>query len=208
MIIPPRSFDDVLSGGYKVITYKDSSNLQFLMLSPLGSAKRTYYEEKMRGDSSALYSSEQEMIKVVLREPKTLMWQPSMVAAGDKRLRALPILDYIDERGAFGYPKRSEFRHMFDYHLLKMKEYGIRERLSTNYEPESPLQIGIDDAEQLGYDALLFPMILLLAGGCGALLIMLLECFAKKCNALWYKETIKDGTLTDYNEVYNVEVEK
>ena len=168
-----------MSQDYKVITYKDSSNLQFLMLAPLGSAKRRYYDNKMRGDTSVLYSSEKDMIKIVLREPKTLMWQPSMVAAGDKRLRALPILDYIDERGAYGYPKLSEFRQMFDYHLLRLNEYGIKERLTTNYEPDAPLQIGIDDAETLGYDALLFPMMLLLVGGCGALIIVLLECFTK-----------------------------
>ena len=66
---------------------------------------------------------------------------------------------------------------MFDYHLLKIKESGIDERIVTNYAPDPHLQIGIAEAEQLGYDALLFPMILLLFGICGASILVTLEHF-------------------------------
>ena len=164
---------------YKIITYRDSSELQHLQFAPPRSARRTYYDSKMRGDPSVLYSSEQEMTKVVLREPKTLMWQPWMIAAGDKRLKALNIMDTVKTPGAYGYPKGSEFQRMFDYHLLKIKESGIDEKIVTTYAPDSPLQIGIAEAEQLGYDALLFPTALLLVGSCGALIIVIFERFTR-----------------------------
>ena len=101
------------------------------------------------------------MIKIVLKEPKTLMWLARMTAAGDQRLKALNIMDSVRVPAAYSYPKGSEFRKMFDYHLLKIKESGIDEKIVTNYAPDPPLQIGIAEAQQLGYDALLFPMILL-----------------------------------------------
>ena len=160
---------------YKVITLRDSGELQLLQFAPLGSARRTYYDSKMKGDPSALYSTEQELIEKVLKEPKTLMWAPWMTAARDQRLKDLDIMDSVRTPGAYCYPKGSEFRKIFDYHLLKIKESGIDEKIVTNYASDPPLQIGIDEAQQLGYDALLFPMILLLVGSCGALILVILE---------------------------------
>ena len=162
---------------YKVITQRDSGELQFLQFAPTGSARRTYYESKMRGDPSALYSTEQELINIVLKDPKALMWAARMTAVGDPRLKALNIMDSVRVPAAYAYPKGSEFRKMFDYHLLKIKEAGIDEKIVTNYAPDPPLQIGISEAEQLGYDALLFPMILLLFGICGAWILVSLEHF-------------------------------
>ena len=164
---------------YKVITFRDSGELQLLQFAPSGSSRRTYYDLKMNGDHSAIYSSEQEMIEIVLKEPKTLMWLPRMTAAGDHRLKALNIMDSVSVPGAYGYPKGSEFQKMFDYHLLKIKESGMDEKIVTNYAPDSPLQIGIADAEQLGYDFLLFPIVLLLIGSCGALILVIFECIIR-----------------------------
>ena len=103
-----------------------------------------------------------------------------MPAAGNQRLKALNIMDSVRASGAYGYPKESEFCKMFDYHLLKIKESGIDERIVTNYAPDPPLQIGIAEAEQLGYDALPFPMILLLFGIVGAWILLILEHFITK----------------------------
>ena len=162
---------------YKVITQRDSGELQFLQFAQTGSSRRAYYDSKMRGDPSALYSTEKELINIVLKEPKTLMWTARMTALGDARLKALNIMDSVRVPAAYAYPKGSEFRKMFDYHLLKIKEAGIDEKIVTNYAPDPPLQIGIAEAEQLGYDALLFPMILLLFGICGAWILVSLEHF-------------------------------
>ena len=92
---------------YKVITYADSSELQHLMFSPLGSGRRTYYENKMKGDPSALYLTDEELIGVLLEDPKTLMWGAGIMAAGDKRIKQLNILDKMTTPGAYAYPKVS-----------------------------------------------------------------------------------------------------
>ena len=175
-----------MAQGYKVITWRDSGELQKLQFAPIGSARRTYYDSKMKGDPSAFYSNEQEMFEIVLKEPKTLMWSGDMPAAGNQRLKALNIMDSVRASGAYGYPKGSEFCKMFDYHLLKIKESGIDERIVTNYAPDPPLQIGIAEAEQLGYDALPFPMILLLFGIVGAWILVILEHFITRvCVEFW-----------------------
>ena len=179
---------------YKVITYQDSAELQHLMFSQVGSGRRTYYETKMKEDPSALYVSELEMIPVILEEPKTLMWSPGLVAAGDERLKALNILDSVQLPGAYAYQKGSEFRRMFDYHLLRIKESGIRERIGTIYAPEPPLKIGVDEANQLGFDVLLFPAMVLSCGGFGGLLIMVFEFVLGKCG-LGPNKDVRLGTL-------------
>ena len=70
---------------------------------------------------------------------------------------------------------------MFDFHLLRIKERGIRSRIFLDYVPEPPLKIGVDEAQQLGFDVLLFPAMVLSFGGFGALLIMVLEHLIRMC---------------------------
>ena len=176
-----RSFDDVLAGDYKVITLDDSVDLQLLKFSIPGSAKRTYYETKMKDDPSALYESEQEMIQVILDDPKVLMWLVASSAAEDKRIKPLNILDSVTLPGAYAYPKGSEFRRMFNYHLMKIRESGIRMRIEGTYLPEPPLKIGVDEAQQLGYDVILLPTMILMFGGLGSWLIAVVECLLLKC---------------------------
>ena len=128
----------------------------------------------MRGDPSATdFNTAQELIDMTLSRPRTLMWDMSLLA--DKRMRALNILDSSISPGAFAYQKDSEFRGLFDYHLMKMKESGILDLINTDHLPEPPLVIGMTGANSLGYDNLIFPTIVLSFGGFGALIITVLE---------------------------------
>ena len=74
-----------------------------------GTAKRKYYDTKMNGDSSALFSSAQDMIEYMLSEPKVLMWTVRMLAAraGAERLEPLNIIDSSPAPHASAYPKGS-----------------------------------------------------------------------------------------------------
>ena len=101
-----------------------------------GTSKRKYYETKMKSDPFALFSSVKEMIKYMLSEPKVLMWTQANV--GDKRMKPLNIMDSVRSPGAFAYPKGSEFRRMFDFHLLKMKQSGVADKIALKYMPDPP----------------------------------------------------------------------
>ena len=69
---------------------------------------------------------------------------------------------------------------MFDYHLLKMKESGVVDKLLTRYMPDPPQTIGTPDAVPLGYDNLIFPALVLSFGTCGALAIVLMERLVRR----------------------------
>lgn len=64
---------------------------------------------------------------------------------------------------------------MFDFHLLKMKESGVVDKLMTRYKPDPPQTIGTPEAVRLGYDNLIFPALVLSFGTCGALAVVLVE---------------------------------
>ena len=98
-----------------------------------------------------------------------------MSLLADKRMRALNILDSSISPGALAFQKGSEFKGVINYHLMKMKEAGIFDRINLDYLPEPPLIIGTGEGNPLGYDNLIFPTIVLSFGGFGALIIMVLE---------------------------------
>ena len=171
-----RSFDDALARGYKVVTVGGSAWEDLLKLAPPGTSRRRYYDARMRGDPSTTnFYTPDEVIDMTLSEPKTLMWDTSFYVVADKRMRALNIIDSSISHAPFAFQKGSEFQSLFDYHLMKMKQSGIFERVNLEYTPDHPLTIGVTEADQLGYNNLLFPMIVLSFGGFGALIILLLE---------------------------------
>ena len=94
-----------MAGDFKVISIGDSGELQLLQFAKEGTAKRKYYDTKMKGDPSTLYSSAQDMIKYMLSEQKVLMWTHSTLAVGEERLDLLNIMDSIPTPEAWAYPK-------------------------------------------------------------------------------------------------------
>ena len=72
---------------------------------------------------------------------------------------------------------------MFDFHLLKMKESGVVDKLLTRYYPDPPQTFGVTDASPLGYDNLIFPALILSFGTCGALAVVLVERLVRSLGA-------------------------
>ena len=163
-----------MAKNYEVVLLGGSYWEDLLKLAPHGTSRRRYYDAKIRDNPSATdFETAQELIDRTLSSPRTVMWDMSLLA--DKRMKALNILDSSVSPGAFAYQKGSEFRGLFNYHLMKMKEAGILDIINSDYLPEPPLVIGVADANPLGYDNLIFPAIVLSFGGFGALIIMALE---------------------------------
>ena len=145
-----------------------------LKFAPLGTSRRRYYDAKMRDDPSTTdFETRKEMVNKLLSEPRTLMWDDSVSV--DRRMRALNIHDSSITHTSFTYQKGSEFRGIFDFHLMKMKQSGIFDRVMSRYLPDPLLAIGIAEANRLGYDNAIFPVIVLSFGSIGALLVLLVE---------------------------------
>ena len=151
-----------------------------LQFAEEGTARRKYYEARMKKDPSSLFPSAQAMIEHMLSEPKVLMWTVDWTSAGDERLKGtsisnvhifvailntsplsvacnwklghkiaifhlvippqsghemwmvpklLSILDSVPTPAAWAYPRGSELRRLFDFHLLKMKQSGVVDKV-------------------------------------------------------------------------------
>ena len=129
----------------------------------------------MRGYPSTRLKTQEEMIDVTLSEPKTLMWEASFYVAEDDRLKALNIIDSYMTHVPIAYQKDSEFHDLFDYHLMKMKQSGIFDKIMSSYLADPPLTIGISEANQLGYNNLVVPLFVLSFGCFGGIVILMLE---------------------------------
>ena len=164
-----------MANGYQIVTLKDSAWEDVLKLSPLGTPRRRYYDAKMRDYPSTRLKTQQDMIEVTLSEPKTLMWETGFYVAEDDRLKALSIRDSYMTHAPFAYQRDSEFHGLFNYHLLKMKQSGIFDKILSNYLPDPPITIGISEVKQLGYNNLVVPVIVLSFGCFGGLMILLVE---------------------------------
>ena len=64
---------------------------------------------------------------------------------------------------------------MFDFHLLKIKEAGVFDKILAKYYPDPPRAYGITEPVSLGYNNLIFPALVLSFGTCGALAIIFVE---------------------------------
>ena len=69
----------------------------------------------------------------------------------------------------------AEFQRMFDYHLIKMKQAGLMTKIADHYIPDPPLIVGMSEASQLGYNNLLFPIIVLSFGISSAIIMVIIE---------------------------------
>ena len=95
------------------------------------------------------------------------------------------------------HDNKPEFRRIFDYHLMKMEQAGIINKIIADYIPEPPLIIGMSEANQLGYDNLVFPMIVLSVGLTSALVILTTEKLGQFLRAKWAKFSNPEQVKTD-----------
>ena len=85
---------------------------------------------------------------------------------------------------AWAFQRQSELLPLFNYHIHKMKQSGIIDRLRQKYLDEKNLVTSetIVDTNVLGYDNVMFPFLAFLIGLCVALLQLGIEvlCIFKK----------------------------
>ena len=72
---------------------------------------------------------------------------------------------------------------------MKMEQAGIIDKITADYIPDPPLIIGMSEATELGYDNLVFPMIVLSVGITSALVILTTEELSRFLRQKWAKFT-------------------
>ena len=173
---PIRSFSDILdSSYYKVVTLSDSGEQIELQQSPLGSAKRTYYDTRMVGNPAAFVKNETDGLRAVLDRPGTLLFAAQTLAT-DTRFEALKLKDTFPVPVACAYPKGSQFRELFDHFLHKMLQGGTIHKLEKRFvaaKREGPDWAG--EGAALGYWNLVFPFLVLALGVASSLLLLIVE---------------------------------
>ncbi len=175
---PPRSsiksFDDLMRGGpfLQVITFPNSAESSLLEFARDGASMKAYWNAYMAGKKNAFLATTEAAVEHILNNPGTLFFGPHTIAAGDPRLVALDLSDSVRVGAGFTYPPDSEFRAMFDFHLLKLIQSGVVHNMQVKYFTPPPLTIGVQEAESVGYDNMLF-IFILLAFGIGVSFVML-----------------------------------
>jgi hypothetical protein len=79
-----RSFQDVIDGNFKVVTY-DGSSIEFLKSSNPLSAKFKYYNDNMDGNSNALVENLDQAKNILLEQENTLFYGEDLNFIDDDR---------------------------------------------------------------------------------------------------------------------------
>ena len=118
---------------------------------------------------------------------KTIFFTNAMPFMSDDRIATLEdIPERVSSYGSFALAKGSQFRQIFDYHLVKARQAGLLGVVMDKWlRGGKPKGQGAaagqgDEATPLGFDNLLF-MVLVVSGGAGlSVVVALLEWVHRK----------------------------
>ena len=126
---PIGSFQDVLDRGYQVTVTNSSASEELLKSSPKGSAISTVYLTTMRGNPKAYMKGGPYSLARLLKEPKTLYFSSAKRVQGSTKYTALNIKEKIITYDGWTFAKGSELTPLFNYHLFKMEENGVKAKI-------------------------------------------------------------------------------
>ncbi len=106
-----------------------SAALELLKKSDPGSGMHSVYYDTMAHRKDALVSGEDIGFERILTEEKTLFFGSSLSATGRKEIAVLDLVDSIHGQIGWNFQKGSELTEFFNFHLAKMYETGIFDRI-------------------------------------------------------------------------------
>ncbi len=172
---PIGSFEDVLKHGYSVLVVDSSAIEAVLAIAAEGTAMKQYYDLNMAGNPTAFLSSVEEGKIRAAKESKTLLFDSDLSFSANEDFQPLTTSDGVKTYSGWAFPKDSEFRDLISYHLERLFETGMANRLrkkwtycaSENFDGIEPLS--------LTHDMTLFPMGVLGTGTLVAFFILIVE---------------------------------
>ena len=191
-----NSFEEVLSGGYKVIEVSGWGYNYYLrgVYGKNGSARHRVYMKYLENPVRN-YSTPKEARDEVLSDTKTLMIDTAgsnneyVCRDYESCTFKIPNLywyhameDSVKTKMAFRLKKYSEFRQILNHHILRQYEHGILNMNGENNDPSKSWmtapkekKIGMVEPEPLGYGNTILAFIFLGIGICASLLLAIVE---------------------------------
>ena len=179
-----RSFQDVIDQDYKVVTYGKGLTVFYFKTAPKGSAMRWVYENKMLTDETAISLSFDKLLRMVNDEPKTLLYMMFLSYSNEPRwqnLVGLDIKEYVNTYISIGMQKNSEFAELFDYHIIKMQESGVLNRISHRWTDKADNDYGVVEPAALDIQNVVFLFYCIAFGVFVAANVIIAEWVFKKC---------------------------
>ena len=169
-----RSFEDVLLHDYKVMVQSGTVEEDYMKNAPEGSAMRRVYDKVDKStDSKAL-------IRRVMGESKTLYYGSIAWSRDNPGIKPLVIDEMVKRSEGIGLQKDSEFTALFTYHILKMEQSGLTDRIRHRWMGSADAIYGLPTPPSLGYGSVVFPFALISFGGLSAGILMYLEYLIKQ----------------------------
>ncbi len=169
MISKPRqfticSFEEVLEGGYRLAVWESTEPHNVFKLAREGSTKHRLLQEL------TFYQTSESAVAALSSGRQAVAYESVVTFAGVAGVaRMWDFPDVFHASVTFALWRNSEFLGLFNHHLIKIRQSGLRDKLLSKWflsESRDDADAGGDEtsAEVLGYENLASPFFLL-AGG-------------------------------------------
>ena len=120
------------------------------------------------------------LLKRVVTEQKTLYYGSIAWARDHRGIKPLIIDELVKRSEAIGLQKNSEFTSLFTYHILKMEQSGLIDRIRHKWMGSADNIYGLPMPPSLGYESVIFLFALLLFGAIAAGIIIYFEFLVRR----------------------------
>ncbi len=177
------TFQEALDLDFKIVTAEGSVYHEFLEKALPGTPERIVYEHMLRSaDDTILPDTRIKNLLQILREtPRSAYFGTSLVALGMSEF-VTPRKAIMQSHLAIGMQKDSELKEFLNYHIIKLKNTGVLQRLfhkhALNGKPEDIYRVKdvpSVSALPLGYDQLVFPFSAVIGGVGISLCLLIIE---------------------------------
>ena len=179
---PINTFNDVLKDEeIQVIVINGSSWTTHLQSSAPGTAKYEVYKNRIENNGKAWFKKTDDALDAVRYYQNTYLYSHSSAAKTKPGIIALRMSDSTPTVGGLGIQKNSDLLDILNYHMLRLYENGIIERIVKKW-PEMSRNEEFEMAEPggLAFNNVLFPFTILAIGIITAMVFSLLEFIIKK----------------------------
>ena len=146
---------------------------------------RWVYENQMLGDDTAILNDYNEIFRIVNQEPKTLVYLVHNSYSNEHRwqnLQGLEIEEKVKIFISIAMQKNSEFVELFDYHIIRMQERGILDRIRHEWTDNVDQDYGMIEPEAMDIQNTMFVFACVALGIFIAGQVILAEWIYWKCS--------------------------
>ncbi len=172
-----KSLQELIDRGYTMsITGETAQHDYFKHAEPNTIRHRVYSTILLISNSSQFFES---------RPSKQVWFGPVFTRLNDPKFKFVHnFQEKMNGQLAFGFQKDSQIKEIFDYYIIKFKQSGMMAELQDRWFYEDKpkdlsSRIFQEEPIHLGYENLFFPMLVMLVGTTGCMILLLYEVLSK-----------------------------